>query len=205
MARKLDPKDGVSALYAGLTAEQLKDYKAAKTAYNDYIEHGKTDNVRSDIQARLILITKLELKADAKRAVANEKTVGQVESNPNTVAVLPLRFTGTDATLAPLERGMADLIITDLKRSPKLTVVERDQIQAIADELALGKSGRVDRATAVRTGRIIQAGRIIQGALTQIGPKSLALSANIVSTATSESEGQPSQEDRKSTRLNSSH
>jgi len=106
-ARQLDPTDGVSALYAGLTAEQLKDYPAARAAYNDYIRNGKTDKVRADIQSRLILIAKLELKSLAKDAVANEKRIGQVLSDPNTVAVLPLRFTGPDATLAPLERRRA--------------------------------------------------------------------------------------------------
>jgi tetratricopeptide (TPR) repeat protein len=133
-ARQLDPTDGVAALYAGLTAEQLKDYPAARAAYNDYIRNGKTDKVRSDIQSRLVLIAKMELKALAKDAVSNEKRIGQVLSDPNTVAVLPLRFTGPDASLAPLERGLADLIITDLARSGKLKVVERDQMQAIAEE-----------------------------------------------------------------------
>ncbi|MBW7934959.1 MAG: tetratricopeptide repeat protein, partial [Gemmatimonadaceae bacterium] len=33
-ARKLDPKDGVSALYAGLAAEKLNDFAGAKDAYN---------------------------------------------------------------------------------------------------------------------------------------------------------------------------
>ena len=49
----------------------------------------------------------------------------------------PLRFNGTDSTLKPLERGMAELIITDLSRSARLTVVERDRMQALADEIQL--------------------------------------------------------------------
>ena len=58
----------------------------------------------------------------------------------------------------PLERGLADLLITDLSRSAQLTVVERDRMQALADEIQLSQSDRVDAATSVRAGKLIQAG-----------------------------------------------
>src|ERR1019366_9641228 len=65
-ARHLDANDGVSALYAGLAAEQLKDYTAAKDAYNAYLSVGKTKSVRNDIRVRLVTVTQEEAKASAK-------------------------------------------------------------------------------------------------------------------------------------------
>src|SRR6185295_14837379 len=38
-ATKLDPKDGTTALYLGLSAEELGDLPAAKTAYSSYIQY----------------------------------------------------------------------------------------------------------------------------------------------------------------------
>ena len=81
-ARKLDPKDGTSALYAGLAAEQVKDFTAAKSAYNAYLDVGKSRSVRNDIRGRLIAITKEELKVQAKAAVANEAVVAQQPGSP---------------------------------------------------------------------------------------------------------------------------
>lgn len=193
-ARQLDPKDGVSALYAGLAAEQMKDFAAAKNAYNKYLEVGRTRSVQRDIRARLVAISKEELKAAAKAAIANEATVAQQPGSARTVAVLPLRFSGTDATLQPLERGLADLIVSDLSKSRSLTVLERDRLQAISDEISLSAGAQADAATAVRAGRLIQAGRIVQGAITQTGAANLTLNASVLNTSTAEAQGAAAQQ-----------
>lgn len=185
-ARQLDPKDGVSALYAGLSAEQLQDYTNARAAYNSYLEVGKSRRVRNQIQQRLVALARTEAVAAAKAAVANEATLSQTPGDRRTIAVPPLRFSGPDAeTLAPLERGLADLIITDLSRSSQLTIVERDRMQALADEIRLSESDRVDAGTAVRAGRLIQAGRLVNGSIVQ-GGSQLTISSSVVDVQTSE-------------------
>jgi tetratricopeptide (TPR) repeat protein len=181
-ARRIDPKDGVSALYAGLSAERTKDFAAAKEAYNSYLAVGRTKSVRDDIRARLVTITKAEARASAKDAIAREAQVAQVAGSPTTVAVLPFTIGGTDARLQPLQLGLADLVISDLAKPKKLTVVERDKIQALADELALGKSGQVDAATAVHAGRLIQAGRIVQGSLISTGANAITMTSTVMNT-----------------------
>ena len=193
-ARQLDPKDGVSALYAGLAAEQTKDLTAAKSAYNRYLEVGRTRSAQNEIRARLVAISREELKLSAKAAVANERTIAQQPGSPRTVAVLPMRFTGTDQSLAPLERGLADLMVSDLAKAKALTVLERDRMQSIVDEIALGRSGQADPSTAARAGKLIQAGRIVQGAITQTGSRNLTLNAAVLNTSTSETQGRPAQQ-----------
>ena len=189
LARQLDPKDGVSALYAGLAAEQLKDYTAARNAYNAYLQVGRTGSAKKEITARLVLVTKEEAKAAARDAVAREAQIAQVRGTPRTVAVLPFRISLTDPAYQPLDRGLADMLITDLAKPGKLTVVERDRIQAIADEIALGRSGQVDAATAVRAGRLIQAGSIVQGSLIGPTPQAITMTAQVFSAQTSEQVG----------------
>ncbi len=184
-ARRLDPRDGVSALYAGLSAEALHDYTGAKAAYNAYLQNGRTRRVRNDIRTRLVALSRAEVVANAKAAVTNEATLSQTPGSPRTIAVPPLRFTGTDSTLAPLERGMAELIIIDLSRSSQLTLVERDRMQALADEIQLASSDRVDAGTAARAGRLLQAGRLVSGAIVQSGSQ-LTLTSNVVTVSTSE-------------------
>ena len=62
---------------------------------------------------------------------------------------MPFRFTGSDTSLKPLERGMAELIVTDLSRSQSLKVVERAQLQSLLDEIQLQQSGAVAAGTAL--------------------------------------------------------
>ena len=186
MARKINPKDGVAALYAGLAAEQVKDYAAAKDAYNSYLAVGKTSSVRKDIRGRLVIVTKEEAKASAKDAVANEAKIAQVAGSPTTVAVLPFTINSSDASLQPLQVGLADLVISDLAKPKKLTVVERDRIQAISDEIALGKSGAVDQTSAVRAGKLIQAGRIVKGSVLSTDGKNITMSSTTINTQNSQ-------------------
>ena len=134
-------------------------------------------------------LTRRQLTDDARQAIQQERTLGAVAGSPTTVAVLPLRFTGSDSSLRPLERGFADLLTTDLSRSSKLTVVERARIQTLLDELALQQSGRTDAATNVRAGRLLRAGRVVQGSIVQVGSSELRVDAAVLDVPTTEVRG----------------
>jgi tetratricopeptide (TPR) repeat protein len=183
-AVRLDPRDGSAALYLGLTAEQQKDLTGAKAAYQAYVRYGRTSKVRRQLETRLAAVTRQELATAAKAAVAREQQLGTQTASARTVAVLPLEFRGSDSTLKPLERGFAELLTIDLARSKQLTVVERARLQALLDEIKLQQSGATDATSNVRAGKIIQAGRIVQGAIVQNGQR-LRVDAAIVNTQTS--------------------
>ena len=188
-ATKLDPRDGTTALYLGLSAEELGDLAAAKSAYSSYIQYGRTTKVRNQLQARLAALTRKEIAADAKSAVQQEASLSGQPGSPRTVAVLPLRFSGPDTTLRPLERGFADLLTTDLARSSQLTLVERSRMQALLDEIKLQRGGATDAASNVRAGRMLRAGRMVQGSLNQIGAFDLRADVAVVDVPTSQIQG----------------
>ncbi|MEK7401320.1 MAG: tetratricopeptide repeat protein [Gemmatimonadota bacterium] len=181
---RLDPRDGAAALYLGLTAEQQKDMAGAKSAYQTYIRYGKTSKVRKQLEARLAAITRQDLQLAARAAVAQEQQLATQQGNITTVAVMPLRFVGPDTSLQPLERGLAELITTDLSRTDQLIVVERARLQALLNEIELQKSGATDSTTNVRAGKLIQAGRIVNGQILQSADR-LRVDAAIVNTTTS--------------------
>jgi hypothetical protein len=72
---------------------------------------------------------------------------------------------GAGASLSPLGRALAELLTVDLNQTGRLTIVERAQVQHLLDEIRLGQTGSVDPATAARAGRLLGAGRIVQGRL----------------------------------------
>jgi hypothetical protein len=70
-----------------------------------------------------------------------------------------------------------------------LTVLERDRVQVLLDEMKLSESGRVEAATAVRSGRMLAAGNVVQGAITQTGADRLQVATSLVSVSTSQATG----------------
>lgn len=185
-ARRIDPNDGTSALYLGLTHEALEDIPAAREAYTRYIATGKTKSVRNQLQSRLVYLQKKELEIAARRSIANEASLAGTPGSPTTIAVLPLTFTGTDTSLVALERGLAELMVADLGHIQRLTIVERERLQALVDEISRTQGARFDSTSQLRTGRLLQAGRIIQGTIQQTGANALTLNAAVVDVPTSQ-------------------
>jgi TolB-like protein len=186
-AQQLMPSDGVTALYLGMSAEATGDLKTARTAYEGYVRYGRTSRVRAQLRNKLAALARKELEAEARETVAQEASIGSEPGSPHTVAVLPLAFSGTDTTLTSLGRGLADLMISDLSRSSQLTVVERDRMDALLDEIKLSASGdAVDASTAVRSGRLTRAGRVVRGSITQLQGQSLRADAAVLDVSTAQ-------------------
>jgi tetratricopeptide (TPR) repeat protein len=188
-AASLDPHDGVVALYRGLTAEAENDVAGARSAYESYLTNGKTRGVKEQIAERLVALARKENEAAAKRAVAEEQQLASVPGSPRTVAVLSFKFNGPDTSLAPLERGFAELVATDLSRSSQLTVVDRARLHAILDEIRLQQTAGVEAGTGVRAGKILQAGRLVGGTLSQLDSNQLRADAFITNVQTTQAEG----------------
>ena len=179
------PNDGVTALYRGLTAEALNDLTGARDHYSRYLTLGTSAKTKKQIRDRLATVARRELELTAKAAVAQEAQLSSQPGAPNTIAVPPLKFSGSDTSLIPLERGVAELLITDLARSKQLTLLERERIQVLLDEVGRSQGDRVDDATKVRAGKMLQAGRLIQGSITQVGT-SITLTTAAVSVQTAQ-------------------
>ena len=68
-----------------------------------------------------------------------------------------------------LGSGAADILTTELVKSGKFDMFERDRLNTIIKEQNLGTSGRVNPASAARIGKIIGVSYIITGAVTEYG------------------------------------
>ncbi|MCU0647007.1 MAG: CsgG/HfaB family protein [Gemmatimonadaceae bacterium] len=107
--------------------------------------------------------------SSARAAIARERSIDVARLDPRAIAVAPFSIRSADTSVAPLAYALADLLATDLGRSAQLRLVERLQLAAITRELSLAESGRVDSAAAPRVGRLVGAGRLIVGALGDVG------------------------------------
>ncbi len=81
------------------------------------------------------------------------------------VSVLYFENRTTDPSLQVLQKGMAEMIITDLVAWDGVTVVERSRLDAVLGELKLQQTKAFDPGTAVKVGKLIGAQYAITGSL----------------------------------------
>ena len=68
-----------------------------------------------------------------------------------------------------LGTSASDILITELAKSGKFIVVERDKMNTIMAEQKLGMTGAIDPTTAAKVGKILGLNAIVTGAISQFG------------------------------------
>jgi TolB-like protein len=169
-----------AALALGLAYESLNRVADARRAYGDYVERGRDGSLKVRVRERLALLERRELEEAVRSALAREGELANTAPTPNTVGVFPFLAVTDDPEMKPLGTALAELLTTDLSQTDRLTVVERAQVQALLTELSLGESGRVDPATAARSGRLLGAANLVQGRVEPSG-SDLSVQAVVVS------------------------
>jgi tetratricopeptide (TPR) repeat protein len=174
------PSDQEAQAYLGLTYEGLNRYAEARAVYTRLLVSKPTRETRRLLSGRLALLTRKELQLAARQAIARESLLTHTAPDPNTIAVMPFHYAGSDSTFRPLERGLAALVVTDLSRVHQLKLVERARVQVLLDELRLVEQGSVDAATGARSGRLVGAAQVVQGQFATGPAAQLRLDATVV-------------------------
>jgi len=187
--RVLDPltsradASGSAHLYLGLAQEELQAWAEARTAYERYLEMGENASLMDDVRGRLALVTRQQMRTEARAALAREAQLSQEPPTPNSVAVFPFQLLGLPEEYAPLQTAMADMIITDLGLSNAVTSVERVRVRSMLDEMVLTQAGLADEATGARAGRLLKAENVVQGTLSGGAEGQVQLDAAVLATA----------------------
>lgn len=116
----------------------------------------------------------------AKAALENENKLDAGKIPARTFAVLPFAVSANDTLLKPLGFGLADLLVSDLAKSPELRLVERVQTNAMLRELNLVDEGVTDPKQAPRVGRLVGARRLLIGEASRGTGGNVVLSARVV-------------------------
>lgn len=71
----------------------------------------------------------------------------------------------------PVGAGMADMLVTELVKSGKYTVIERQEIEKIISEQKMGQTGLVTPESAAKVGQLLGVELAVIGAVTEFGHK----------------------------------
>jgi curli biogenesis system outer membrane secretion channel CsgG len=89
------------------------------------------------------------------------------------------------AAYAPLSKGLAEMLITELGQNTAIDVVERDRLQAVIEEQNLQKTDRVDQATAIKLGKTLGARHLLMGSFVIDPARNMRIDVRAVNTQTS--------------------
>lgn len=95
--------------------------------------------------------------------------VGTASANKPRVAVLEFGHKALEANWSRAGEAAQDMFITELVKSGRFTVVDRERLDAIMREKNLSLSGDIDPRTAVQAGKLLGVEYIIFGNVTEFG------------------------------------
>ncbi|MFQ5704548.1 MAG: CsgG/HfaB family protein [Gemmatimonadales bacterium] len=156
------PQDALGPLVIGQCLERTGSYDRAITTYETYLSRYHGERGAPAVSARMMLARREQATSAARAALGAEQRQAAAPGDPQVIAVLPLIISG-DTIYRPLSRGLAQIMTSDLGLLQRFRMVERLQVGALYDEMKLGQSARVDQSTAARVGRLLRAGRLVQG------------------------------------------
>ena len=119
-----------------------------------------------------------EERAWARQILTQEKALG-ARKNQNSIAVLYFDNRSGREELTPLQKGMAVMLIRDLTKLEQVEVVERTKLQALLDEMELGRSGLMDAETAPEVGVLLRTNYVTGGDLLQGATAELEINASV--------------------------
>lgn len=178
-ALRARPASEVGTLIVGECLEREGRLDEALATYRSFRESHPDASGVDAVAAREALAVRARARVAAREALARESSLGSVPGG-DALGVLPFEVSG-DEDLQPLSLGLANFVTTDLASIGRFPLVERVRLAAILDELNLTRSGRVDPATAARIGRLVRAGRLVQGSLVEDAEGSVELGAAVAS------------------------
>ncbi|MBL8956718.1 MAG: hypothetical protein JNK82_38445 [Myxococcaceae bacterium] len=88
-----------------------------------------------------------------------------------------------DAELDVLCKGVADMLVTDLVGVPGLSIVEREKLEAVLQELKLQRTQWFDPKSAQQVGKLLGASVVVTGQFVEVKP-TLAIDARALDVAT---------------------
>ena len=183
-AKELKPHDGKTIFYLGVTYEAKKMDDQAIEEYKSYQQVSRYGGFRKQISKRIKQLNFEKVTREVKSAISNESNLNAASIPENTIAVLDFKNLSTNQDLNPLQKGLAQILLTDLAKVKKITVLERLRLNKLLEEIELGGGELVANESAPRVGKLLGARKIVQGGFTDLSDQDIRIDASLTETAT---------------------
>ncbi len=157
-----NPSETVVSYYLGLIALEQQDNAQALLLLQKYLKDDPQAAIEREVPKTITLLSTHQLQEEVARALTQEKSLANAPPEPNSIAVQTFASRG-DPIYRAMAKGIAAVVIADLTQVPGLKVLEREKVQKLLAEMRLGDSGLTEESSAVRSGRLMRAEKVIVG------------------------------------------
>ena len=185
----VDPEDDQAVYYLASCYEGVFEFGKAIQYYRRYNELTIFGEYKALVEARIKILFRQQMQIEAKKALIEESQLDVASIPNNTIAVLYFENKGTMRNLDPLQKGIAEMMITDFSKVSSVRVVERVRLQKLMEEMDFGSTGLVDERTAPRVGKLLGAFRLVKGTFFDLTAEKLRIDAFVARTRTGELDG----------------
>lgn len=189
-AKSADPLYGKAYLYLGMIYEEMENLPKAIAEYNDYYKLAPLTPLGQKFKTRIGVLMRNQIAKEVKEAIAKEQELKAEDIPQNTVAVHYFTNHTGNSELDPLQKGLTDMLITDLSQVKSIKVLERTRIQALVDEMQLSNTSAFDQENTPRVGRLLGARRIINGGFVLPDENLLRIDSIATDVVTAEAQAQ---------------
>ncbi|MBN2102642.1 hypothetical protein JW835_01215 [bacterium] len=162
-AWRLNRKDAQTLYYLAQLLELRGQTDRALMIYGRYKSVEIPAEYKYKMEAQHNLLSRTNSRKEIHKMLQSEALLQIKTTSPKTIAVLPLKHMGLDENYAPMGKGVAEMIMTDLSQVKKLDMVERVRVQALYDEMQLSQTGLMDVTSTPKMGKLLGAGKVVQG------------------------------------------
>lgn len=175
-----DSTYGKALLYQGACYEVLGQIDRAVDVYKRYAIVPEEDRYREIMQARLDWLVRQKIAQEVRQAIADEQKLSVSSIPKNTVAVLYFYNLTDDPRWNPLQKGLAEMMITDFAQVEQLRVVERLRLQKLIEEMNLSMTGLMDADRSHQLAKFLGARILVKGSYMVLSGMKIELSAGAV-------------------------
>jgi tetratricopeptide (TPR) repeat protein len=183
---KMDDEDDQAAYYLAASYEAKQDYNKAIQYYRIYNELTFYGEYKDVVETRIKLLYRQQMEQEAQRALQMEQQLDVAKIPANTIAILYFENKGKKAELNPLQKGLSEMLVTDLSKVKSLKVLERIRLQELVQEMNLSEMDIVDQKTAPRLGKLLGANRLVKGSFFELTGDKINIDAFVAKSRTGE-------------------
>lgn len=184
LALTVDTSDAELDFYLGGFYGKKGDFISAENRFLKYARYNMIEPYRERLRKYSEYVKPKADRARARLLLQQEASLTAAQPATGTVAVVSFANTGAHKELDPLQKGLAEMMITDLSQVGRFKVIERVQMQALVDEMALGQTGLLEESNSDRLGKLLAAEKVISGSFASEDGKNLSLGASLSFSST---------------------
>ena len=176
---KKEPNYGQALYYLGMCFEGLANEDDAIRVFRRYPYVPPSDPYRNALIGRLDWNIRRKISREIQLALQNEEFLNLEDLPEKSVAVLYFISLSDDPQWRPLQKGLAEMMITDLSQIEELKVIERIRLNQLMAELRLSASGMIDEKNAPRMGKLLGVRNIVKGSYMVMPDLKMSVDAGI--------------------------